>query len=101
MKRIYRIELKNVDLARSRDTSEQNCKTCPFAFAMMRATGVPWGVSRSGAYSKKYGRISFPPFVTAWIDFWDLYRKGALINFSVALDEPEPQAVPHLAYAAA
>lgn len=60
---------------RSRQMKDKNCTNCPVALAFVEKFGGKAGVSRSGMWSSKYGRIRFPREVTAWVDNFDLHER--------------------------
>jgi hypothetical protein len=83
MSRVIIVEVGDKDLADHYNTRERDCSTCPVARALIRATKLPWKVSRSGAYTKRYGRTAFPEEVTQWIDRLDAHLRVAPITFSI------------------
>ncbi len=62
--------------ARARQLKEKNSTNCPIALAFQEKYGGKCGVSRSGIWTSKYGRLAFPTEVTAWIDNWDNHGRG-------------------------
>lgn len=81
------VEQKHINKFRSHK-AEKNCKICPVSFAMFDATSLEWGVSRSGAYCKRYGRVGFPADLTAYIDRIDNGKILQPATFELSLPEP-------------
>lgn len=84
MSRAIAVEVTQADLDQHRQLKKKNVTNCPIATALARATGgLEWGVSRSGAFTKRYGRVSFPEWVTTWVDNFDDHFRVRPITFSI------------------
>jgi hypothetical protein len=88
MKLTLSVNVRPSSILRARMVRDKNCGTCPIAVELLASTGQKWGVSRSGAYCKKFGRVEWEPRVTKWIDDYDAGRKVGGISFSFPVDVP-------------
>ena len=87
MNETVKVEVTTADIAKARGARDKSCFSCPVANALLRITGMKWGVGHQAAHCRKYGTVDLPVHVKAWIARYDEHLPMRPVEFSLRVSE--------------
>jgi hypothetical protein len=78
---VTRVEVTADDIRRGR---RYECRYCPVALALNRATGEAWEVGPRFAWTHRGGpAVPLPPAAAAFVDRFDIHGRGDPFSFDL------------------